>query len=467
LTFRRARANLAGMTPGRFARSSTSSLLCLLAGGVLGIAACSDAGAEPAPSGTQPDAAAPGDADAGASTDADAVPSAEADTASPTDADAASPADADAWVPTCPLEQCVFPPLAPWRVPIQDFLDQAKKENTLDYAALRKQVGDLIVFEDHLYFGYGDADINVGRLIPIQIRHYASPDDALPVVELPKTDEEEIALYRRFGDTLYIPGVDATEDAFIGNAFTRPKAGVWTKRRSIQAGVHVHDIAEFKGALYACGSGTLNIDDWNTGKVHSWLWRSTDGGASWTAAADVANTEVGDRRFTLLVPFPDQLLVFGYRANSQGSIVELLSNAWDGTALSNAAVAPKRFVLGGELLDGSRALVYGVNVQSPLRYEALSLAAGQAGQSIAALAGKAVLDAASAGAGQLVVLAADGDAYPAPTQPPAVRVLLTSDLATFKELVVASPSVWPTAIAVWRGGIYVGYADGSVWRSVP
>ncbi len=26
---------------------------------------------------------------------------------------------------------------------------------------------------------------------------------------------------------------------------------------------------------------------------------------------------------------------------------------------------------------------------------------------------------------------------------------------------------WPKSIAVWQGGLYVGLANGQIWRSVP
>ena len=389
--------------------------------------------------------------DAGVDTPADTL----SDTA---DADAA-----EAGVDCHPVS-CTYGELEPWRTPIEDYLQTASHVITINYADVHKAIDDLIVFENRLYFGYGDATLNLGRIVPIEIRSFENPEVAEYTTELGQTDEEEIVQFRRFGDTLYVPGVDATEDAFLGNVFTLPAQGSWTKHRSVAGGVHVHDIALYDGSLYACGSGALDIDTWETGRVHSYLWRSDDGAQSWDAAADVQNEEVGDRRFVTLMPLADGLHVFGYRANNQGSVVGVLSHVWDGSALSDTDIGSEHFVMGAERLSDDVGLLWGVLVVDELREEALRVEAGAASR-IEALSGMTVLDAAALEDGMLV-LTADDDAYPLPETPTTIRVWYSDDLATFQEVLSTDLDVWPSAVAYWQGGIYVGTQDGRILRSL-
>ena len=47
-----------------------------------------------------------------------------------------------------------------------------------------------------------------------------------------------------------------------------------------------------------------------------------------------------------------------------------------------------------------------------------------------------------------------------------VRIVLSSDLETFQELVVFRSDTRPASVAYWRGAIYYGTGQGQVWRSV-
>lgn len=383
------------------------------------------------------------------------------------DAGLDSAVEADAALP-CPVESCTFGPLELWSQPIDDYINAAAAGLSVDPMDLHRSIDDLMVFEDRLYFGYGDATLNAGRVVDIQVRYFASPGNPTPLVDFAKTTEEEVEHFRKFGDKLYIPGVDATEDAFLGNVFVRPKGGEWIRHRSVQGGVHVHDVAEFKGALYACGSGALDLETWNTNKIHSFLWKSVDGGATWETAAEVPNEQVGDRRFVQLAPLPEQLLVFGY-SSTGNSITKLLSHTWDGTALTDNTLASKHFVIATELADDSTAVLRAVNASTdPLIHEVLAIVAGSsAPKVVAGLTGKVVLDIHVYEPGKAVLVVGETDKYPSDPDPTPWHVLQTSDWVEFKELASSTYPYWPTSVALWQGGLYVGTQDGKIFRSVP
>ncbi len=383
--------------------------------------------------------------------------------------------------PRCTLADGVYPAPSEWQRPTADYVAALEAHPDFEKKPFSRAIDDLAVFDDRLYLGYGDANYNAGRVTPIEIRAYRSPSDAAPQAEPIRmagedelqthTREETVSQYRVFGDRVFVAGVDATEDAWLGNVFVRERGSEWVRHRTVTGGVHVHDVAVgFDGALYAVGSGASGKEAWDTGKVHSYLWRSTDSGLTWSAAADVENVEVGDRRWTHLVSFGGELQMFGYRTEADPStgahsIVEVLNHRWDGAALSKGNATPKHWVQATHPFAKDVAIVAGVKVGTPLKLEVLALRPGAAAQPIAALAGATLLDAFQVGDGSAVLMVADGDAYPRPEAPPRVRVLHTTDLETFRELFAWEPDAWPTSVAVWHDDVYVGLTDGRLLRS--
>ncbi len=365
--------------------------------------------------------------------------------------------------------------LQPWQTPIADYIAAAGKK--FGRSKLHKSIDDLMVFDDRLYLGYGDGSLNAGEVTPIQIRSWMSPDDAAPTAEAiagvddkfvatKASSEEEIAFYRRFGDKLYIPGVDAMQDDFIGNVFDRALGGGWIRHRTVQGGVHVQDIAEWHGDLYACGSGTLNLDQWNTGMEHAWVRRSQDGGSTFSDVADEPNPEIGDRRFTALLPLENELYAFGYATDENNQLLAVLSQSWDGNTMSPSDVASKYVVFGAESFSKDTGVLRAATATGTSVYQTLLVKAGKA-TPVEAVLHQTVLDISVTEPGKALLLATAGDAIPLPPTLSNVDVLYTEDLVSFKTLFSFAPPSLPTAIAAWRGTIYIGFDDGSVWRSVP
>jgi len=134
---------------------------------------------------------------------------------------------------------CARPGL--WRSPLEDYIAAVVEEKGLALDAFDHAVKDLALFDGRLYFGYGDWTNNLG---PVEVRSFASPD-GLHAAEF-TADEESIDYYRDLGDTLAIPGVDATEDALVGNVFLKPSGGAWVKHRSLGY------MGTASGRIYSC-----------------------------------------------------------------------------------------------------------------------------------------------------------------------------------------------------------------------
>lgn len=392
---------------------------------------------------------------------------------------------------------------------------------------LNTSIEDLQAFDCRLYFAYGDANVNAAQVVPIEIRSWTSPDDGAPVAEDPgagrqsdlSTREEQIGTFRVLGETLAWAGPDSADDEWLGNVFMRKAGGRWIRHRALPGGVHVHDVSAYEGDYYAVGSGAIDrgkwisLSDeeraeilaiasaydrkenpnppghphptwremtqavWNQGHVQSLLWRSTDGGETWDVAVAIANEVAGDRRFTQLLPLEDGLYVFGYRTNEDYSIAEYLSYRWDGKALRESAVLPKDQGVGqAEVLDAQTAFLrigpgYGSDEEHA---SAMRLRSGGEAEVIDELVGSIVFDAVRAEGGGLLLLSAT---LPL-TDASMFRILYTEDLETFRELfatTIASAPAWPvdaagayqvpTSLSWWQGALYVGFANGELWRS--
>jgi hypothetical protein len=131
------------------------------------------------------------------------------DSAAPVDtttaADTGAPEVADdtaAPTPT-PLAGQSFGAPQAWATPIADYL--AAGEAEVKSLAFLRGIHDLASYEGQLYLGFGDANLNLGRIFPIDFRAFTDPSDATAHGEL-VTDEEQLDRYRRVGPDLLMAG---------------------------------------------------------------------------------------------------------------------------------------------------------------------------------------------------------------------------------------------------------------------
>ncbi len=120
------------------------------------------------------------------------------------------------------IAELTFGEPSTWARPIDDYIEVNAAE--LGHDDFLQGIHDLHVFQDRLYFGYGDANLNLGQVTPIEIRRWTEPLSGAWEAEF-IVDEEQIDRFRSAGDTLVVPGADATEDAWIGNAYTLHEGG--------------------------------------------------------------------------------------------------------------------------------------------------------------------------------------------------------------------------------------------------
>jgi len=301
---------------------------------------------------------------------------------------------------------------------------------------------------------------------PIAVRVFARDDDPT-ARDAFVTDEEQVEQFRAFDGALWIAGVDATEDAWLGNVYRRSD-GAWTKLRTVPNGVHVHDVAAWRGALWAVGSGGTP-SEWNARDIYGHLWRSDDRGARFAIAARHHNQRMGDARWVRLLPLAESMLLFGYRTDSAGraSVVNARFDGAEAAALAEGDPLRTSFITETlPLAEGGIARGAVNNPAGPgLVHRAYRVDAAGRATVIAHLEGRAVLDIARVeGSDALVVLSADHGEWGRDRPDWSVRVETTRDLVRFEPV-----AQWDTvdavrAVAVWRGRVYLGRDDGVVLR---
>ena len=362
------------------------------------------------------------------------------------------------------ITELEFEDLSTWARPIEDYIEAGVAEYGSENN-FTTDIHDLHVFADRLYVGYGDATVNIGRIFPVEVRAWTEPEPESIRGEF-ITDEEQIDRYRSSGDLLTIPGVDATEDAWLGNVYVGDADGAWFKSRTLVQGVHVHDSFVDGSTVWACGSGATP-EEWDQGAIHSLIHRSDDGGQTFEVAWRVPNVyPVGDTRFVNLTMLDGALHAFGYRSDDSWQIQQITSYRVEGDELVEWDEMTDVLIDGVEPTGDGRALAHGVFVAGSLRH-ATRLMDGDGSEDLDHADGLSVLDLSRLQDGRILVMAVEGDSYPLPSDDYDL-VIAVWDPAddSWTVLKEQASGTLPTAVAWWRGALYVGLQDGRVRRAV-
>ena len=169
-----------------------------------------------------------------------------------------------------------FEEFAPWASPIDDYLAVGRKHQPGKFNA---SINELMAAGDRLFFGYGDADYNLGEKIPIEMRAFRSADDPASVEAIVvlgdgqgapqkttrQSGEEQIDRYRMLDGELWQAGIDSTDpDELWTQENTTPKGiqgnvyrlegETFKKHRTVNGGEHVHDLAPGRARFVLEGS---------------------------------------------------------------------------------------------------------------------------------------------------------------------------------------------------------------------
>jgi hypothetical protein len=449
----------------------------------------SDAAAAAGGAGASPDTGADSGLEASAETSTDGNPISDA----PADSPSVDAADDS---PPPLIAQTSFGAFEPWAKPIADYI--AVGWNM--FGDFERGIHDLAPHGDRLWLAYGDGTLNLGEYIPIEFRFFASPGDPTAVGAVVdgagqgapqstplQSGEEQIDRYRVLGGALWQAGVDSIDaDELHTQQNTNPKgiegnvyrlaAGSWKKLRTIKGGEHVHDIALWKGDLFAVGSGADLRTEFESGQIFRYLWRSKDNGASFETVQRIQHPdpEKGDSRWVHLLATTSALLLFGYQSDFATGKALIRNAVYDGQSVADMAAASpmqKVFPHGTQAFEDGTGLVWGTDAaSSPMRNRVWHVKGDGTAETIASLAGKTLVDASLCPAtGEVLLLAHDDDAVSADPSPFRVTVFVApiAQPGAVTERVAFETTVRPRSIAWWKGALFYGNDAGEVWKAKP
>ena len=358
---------------------------------------------------------------------------------------------------------------ASWAKPIEDYITAGYTK--LQHYNFERSIHDLVVYGGRLYLGYGDATYNLGRVTPIEMRYFAAPASSTITKEF-TTQEEHLEQYRILDGDLVMAGIDATEDAWLGNVYVKPSGKAWFKSRTLQQGVHVHDCVSFNGAWYAVGSGSTQAE-WTASNIHSILWKSADRGKTFTVHDRRSNQKVGDIRWTRLLPVGKTMWMFGYHSDNAGNPTELINATFDGakrTDLSATHELNNAWVFETHPISAKLGIARGVKILTvpKLVWSTWAIDDQGAVKQVAALADKRVIDIYPVPeSGEFLVMTHDEAEVDKIKLLKSfkLRVLVTRNFASFSEVLTWTATATPKSVAYWQGDLYLGDRLGAVWKA--
>ena len=185
-----------------------------------------------------------------------------------------------------------------------------------------RNVWDMQVFENRIYFGYGSwansstsgatntgvmpilaVDMQTDKLVREEV--YCLDRNGVLTHRAQGAEDEQLWQFKEINGKLYAPGCDSRgtfdtggNEWEWGNIYVRQDNGDWLKKRTVPGGIHVLNIAGYNGKLYvATGS---NSDVPGSYSVMS----SDDGGNTWKAPN---NFSLRGGRFYTLFNWKDKL----------------------------------------------------------------------------------------------------------------------------------------------------------------
>ncbi|MBC7237200.1 MAG: hypothetical protein H5T69_15265, partial [Chloroflexi bacterium] len=318
--------------------------------------------------------------------------------------------------------------------------------------AFANNIWDVEALKGRLYIGYGDSINNRG---PVDIMSYDPLCGELSV-EMTGIPEEKVGgWYSPDGNVLYACGEDSQEDWTFGSFYRNTGTG-WQKFRTLPKALHVLQLIEFRGRLYAqyrsegqdpVGRPFVLVSD--NGGV-SWSYEVVDTLAVRSSRVEslaVVNHAGGSWLYAILLVWPTEAQWYTMRLYRSDGVT------WEGVRISDTMgelaplqlVAFKQWLLvGGEVTDGDQThrRVYALDGQSQTELTSLR------NTSLKAVACDIWND-------QLYCLLEETR----PSQPlPDFGLYRTPDGLSWERLgaIVLSPGTSPESLGLVHGRLYIG-----------
>lgn len=194
-----------------------------------------------------------------------------------------------------------------------------KYPDTTEAHVLSRKVWDMQLFNNRIYIGSGDYNLNTG---PVDVYYYDITNEKF--VKEATLPDEQINRFVVIDNKLMITGTDPQEGWEMGNFFIWENNN-WIKKRNLLGGVHNFDLIEYKGNLFA-GLGTVSnssiVMSEDNGETFSYVYLYNDLGEK----IDINENSSAAYRVYDLFEFKNSLYAFCnrslYKYNEEGNRFE-------------------------------------------------------------------------------------------------------------------------------------------------
>lgn len=186
-----------------------------------------------------------------------------------------------------------------------------------------KTITALSLIDGLVYAGYGDYDSNTG---PIHVESVDATDPVGAWTDHVTVDTEQVSAIRPASSgRVFVPHLDPRQSGHAGYA-ERQANGTWVDRPgqiAATGAIHVFDMVEFAGRLWACGAAEVQPTPTSDGQAV--VWHSTDNGATWVESFRDPHLDPVSRFYGFLI-VGDALFVFNRMG--LGSFVWTVADDW-------------------------------------------------------------------------------------------------------------------------------------------
>ena len=137
------------------------------------------------------------------------------------------PAEMGGWQPPPAIGDYRFAPFEDWSEPIEDVLIAGEMTFGNDFS---RSIADLKAYRGRLWIGYGDANVNLGGVIPITFRAFTSANDPVPVIGL-VSGEEQLDRFRVLNGQLWM--LELTLWAAMKSITSQRSVGICTRMPTV------------------------------------------------------------------------------------------------------------------------------------------------------------------------------------------------------------------------------------------
>jgi hypothetical protein len=197
-----------------------------------------------------------------------------------------------------------------------------------------KSISRLAIFDGHLYPGYGDANLNLGPTDVVSVDLATQTLSAAEATLL----TESLWTFRIIDGQLYAPYIDprdTNEHPDRGQYAVASAPGDWTVVTTVVGVTHAFDIAETVDGLWLFGSDETQFQQ--PPAPAAIIYRSTDGGATWTESLNVPGDDFA--RFYAVAQFGDDLIA--YFNDNEGIVNENHVYLWSAGGTEWVEITPQ------------------------------------------------------------------------------------------------------------------------------